>query len=86
MDRQRRAVLYHRTDFQAPDGIPRCALLRVNNVLNMNDSAEMRHFTNRLCAAIADRPQQAGHPMVEKFCALADKVSLSGRPLRAMIP
>ena len=66
MDQKRRTILYHYTDFQALDGILRCAQLRVNNVLRMNDSAEMRHFMNRLCAAIAerleqeDRPEQAG--------------------------
>ena len=46
-------VLYHYTDFQALDGILRSAQLRVNNVLNMNDAAEMRHFMGRLCAAVA---------------------------------
>ncbi len=30
-------IFYHYTDFQALDGILRCAQLRVNNVLNMND-------------------------------------------------
>ena len=45
------SILYHYTDFQAIDGILRCAQLRVNNVLRMNDSAEMRHFMKRLCAA-----------------------------------
>ena len=49
------SVLYHYTDFQAADGILRCAQLRVNNVLRMNDSAEMRHFMGGLCAAIAQR-------------------------------
>lgn len=57
-----RKILYHYTDFQALDGILRCAQLRVNNVLNMNDSAEMRHFMNRLCRAIMDRLQQDGYP------------------------
>ncbi len=62
MDQLRRKILYHYTDFQALDGILRCAQLRVNNVLNMNDSAEMRHFMNRLCAAIVDRLRQEGRP------------------------
>lgn len=48
-------ILYHYTDFQALDGILRHAQLRVNNVLRMNDSAEMRHFMSRLCAAVSDR-------------------------------
>ena len=59
MDRE---ILYHYTDFQAVDGILRCAQLRVNNVLRMNDSAEMRHFMKRLCAAIAERLERDGRP------------------------
>lgn len=62
MDQKRRTILYHYTDFQALDGILRCAQLRVNNVLRMNDSAEMRHFMNRLCAAIAERLEREGRP------------------------
>ena len=53
-------ILYHYTDFQALDGILRCAQLRVNNVLRMNDSAEMRHFMDRLCAAVAQRLEEDG--------------------------
>ncbi len=56
----RKDILYHYTDFQAVDGILRCAQLRVNNVLRMNDSGEMRHFMNRLCAAIAARLESEG--------------------------
>lgn len=51
---------YHYTDFQAFDGILRCAQLRVNNVLRMNDSAEMRHFMRRLAKAIVKRLETAG--------------------------
>lgn len=54
MEQQQRKILYHYTDFQAVDGILRCAQLRVNNVLTMNDSAEMRHFMNRLRTAISE--------------------------------
>ena len=61
MDQQRRKILYHYTDFQAVDGILRYAQLRVNNVLNMNDSAEMRHFMSRLCSAIVDRLTEDGY-------------------------
>ena len=60
MDQLRRRILYHYTDFQALDGILRCAQLRVNNVLRMNDSAEMKHFMNRLCAAAVDRLEGEG--------------------------
>ena len=53
-------IFYHYTDFQALDGILRCAQLRVNNVLRMNDSAEMRHFMGRLSRAIVKRLEDAG--------------------------
>ena len=54
------SILYHYTDFQALDGILRCAQLRVNNVLRMNDSAEMRHFMKRLASAIVERLEGEG--------------------------
>ena len=60
MDRYGGDILYHYTDFQAVDGILRQAQLRVNNVLRMNDSAEMRHFMDRLCAAVAQRLEEDG--------------------------
>lgn len=53
-------ILYHYTDFQALDGILHDASLRVNNVLNMNDAAEMRYFMNRLCEAVAGRLENEG--------------------------
>ncbi|MBD5150718.1 MAG: DUF2971 domain-containing protein [Oscillibacter sp.] len=53
-------IFYHYTDFQALDGILRCAQLRVNNVLNMNDSAEMRHFMRRLAKAIVRQLEDGG--------------------------
>lgn len=62
MERHRRDILYHYTDFQAVDGILRCAQLRVNNVLRMNDSAEMRHFMNRLGSAVVERLERDGRP------------------------
>lgn len=62
MDDAFRNILYHYTDFQAVDGILRCAQLRVNDVLRMNDSAEMRHFIKRLCAAISTRLERDGYP------------------------
>lgn len=61
MEQQQRKILYHYTDFQAVDGILRCAQLRVNNVLTMNDSAEMRHFMNRLRTAISERLVHDGY-------------------------
>jgi len=58
----RRSILYHYTDFQAVDGILHCAQLQLHNVLRMNDSAEMRHFMNRLSSAIAARLSREGYP------------------------
>ena len=54
-------ILYHYTDFLATDGILRGAQLRVNNVLRMNDSAEMRHFMNRLCSAVSEQLKHDGY-------------------------
>lgn len=53
-------MLYHYTDFAAFDGIMRCAELRLNNILNMNDASEMRFFMNGLCRAVVERLQEAG--------------------------
>ena len=68
MERANGTILYHYTDFQAVDGILRCAQLRVNNVLRMNDSAEMRHFMTRLSSAITGRLRGEG------FAAQADQL------------
>ncbi|MCM1101670.1 MAG: DUF2971 domain-containing protein [Clostridium sp.] len=51
-------MLYHYTDFAAFDGIIRCAELRLNNILNMNDAAEMRLFINGICKAVIERLEQ----------------------------
>ncbi len=51
-------ILYHYTDYQAFDGILREAQLRVNNILNMNDAAEMRLFMTGLCDAVVSRLQR----------------------------
>lgn len=48
-------MLYHYTDFAAFDGIIRCAELRLNNILNMNDASEMRLFMNGICKAVVDK-------------------------------
>ncbi len=48
-------MLYHYTDFNAFDGIIRCAELRLNNILNMNDAAEMRLFMNGICKAVTEK-------------------------------
>ena len=53
-------MLYHYTDFAAFDGIIKCAELRLNNILNMNDASEMRLFMNGICKAVTDKLNQAG--------------------------
>ncbi len=53
-------MLYHYTDFAAFDGIIRCAELRLNNILNMNDASEMRLFMNGICKAVIERLYQDG--------------------------
>ncbi len=53
-------MLYHYTDFAAFDGIIRCAELRLNNILNMNDASEMRLFMNGICTAVIERLAQEG--------------------------
>ena len=67
-------ILYHYTDFQALDGILRCAQLRVNNVLRMNDSAEMRHFMTRLCTAVTEQlRRERAEDRVREIEALFDQ-------------
>ena len=53
-------ILYHYTDFQALHGIVCCAQLRVNNILNMNDAAEMSLFMSGLCNAVVRRLEDEG--------------------------
>lgn len=53
-------MLYHYTDFAALDGIIRCAELRLNNILNMNDASEMRLFINGICKAVVEKLRQDG--------------------------
>ena len=64
-------MLYHYTDFAAFDGIIRCAELRLNNILNMNDASEMRFFMNGICRAVMERLLSNGEDkksrVMEKF-------------------
>lgn len=55
MQNTNRTILYHYTDFHALDGILRSSELRVNNILNMNDAAEMRLFMRGLCRAVCQK-------------------------------
>ncbi len=52
---ERTCMLYHYTDFAAFDGIIRCAELRLNNILNMNDASEMTLFMNGICKAVINK-------------------------------
>lgn len=64
-------MLYHYTDFAAFDGIIRCAELRLNNILNMNDASEMRFFMNGICHAVMEKLLSVGEKeksrMIEDF-------------------
>lgn len=53
-------MLYHYTDFAAFDGIIRCAELRLNNILNMNDASEMRLFMKGICRAVVEKLKTDG--------------------------
>ena len=53
-------MLYHYTDFAAFDGIVRCAELRLNNILNMNDASEMRFFMKGICRAVMEKLTAGG--------------------------
>ena len=48
-------VLYHYTDYLAFNGIVKERELRVNNVRNMNDAAEMELFMNGIFRAVGQR-------------------------------
>ena len=64
-------MLYHYTDFAAFNGIIRCAELRLNNILNMNDAAEMRLFMHGMCNAVVEKLRAEGEsekgPLAETF-------------------
>ena len=53
-------MLYHYTTFAAFDGIIRCAELRLNTILNMNDASEMRLFMNGICRAVVEKLELEG--------------------------
>ena len=64
-------ILYHYTDFNALNGIVGCAELRLNNILNMNDTSEMRLFVNGLRDNVLDGLKKAGkekqHDLAKAF-------------------
>ena len=51
-------VLYHYTDYLAFHGILKDRELRVNNVRNMNDAAEMQLFMNGIFRAVEQRLEE----------------------------
>jgi hypothetical protein len=63
-------MLYHYTDFAAFDGIIRNAELRLNNILNMNDAAEMRLFMNGICKSVVQKLKADGS---KEYAALASE-------------
>lgn len=67
-------MLYHYTDFAAFNGIIRCAELRLNNILNMNDASEMRLFMNGICKAVTEKLSHDGaHEKIRKTEAFFQK-------------
>lgn len=56
-----RQILYHYTDYKALNGILNEGVMRVNNVLNMNDAAEMRLFMNGICEAASHKLKESGY-------------------------
>ena len=54
-------ILYHYTDYTSLNGILGSRELRVNNVLNMNDAAEMELFTDGIFEAVVKRLRTEGH-------------------------
>ena len=53
-------MLYHYTGCAAFDGIIRCGELLLNNILNMNDAAEMRLFMNGIQKAVLEKLKKDG--------------------------
>lgn len=65
-------MLYHYTNFAAFDGIIRCAELRLNNILNMNDAAEMRLFMNGIRKAVISKLNSSAGCTTEEIVALSE--------------
>lgn len=49
------SALYHYTEYTAFDGILNCGILRLNNLLNMNDASEMRFFIQEIEQVVSKR-------------------------------
>ena len=70
------SILYHYTDYIAFNGIMRDRELRVNNVRNMNDAAEMHLFISGIFRAVENKleKEKAGKEL-EKFKRLEEELS-----------
>ena len=69
-------VLYHYTDYLAFHGILKDRELRVNNVRNMNDAAEMHLFISGIFRAVENQlEQEKAEKKLEKFKKLEEELS-----------
>lgn len=69
-------VLYHYTDYIAFNGIMRDRELRVNNVRNMNDAAEMHLFISGIFRAVENQlEQEKAEKKLDKFKKLEEELS-----------
>lgn len=70
------SILYHYTDYIAFNGIMRDRELRVNNVRNMNDAAEMHLFISGIFRAVENQlEQEKAEKKLEKFKKLEEELS-----------
>ena len=70
------SILYHYTDYIAFNGIMRDRELRVNNVRNMNDAAEMHLFISGIFRAVENKlEKEKARKKLEKFKKLEEELS-----------
>ena len=73
---RKESVLYHYTDYIAFNGIMRDRELRVNNVRNMNDAAEMHLFISGIFRAVENKlEKEKARNKLEKFKKLEEELS-----------
>ena len=73
---RKESVLYQYTDYIAFNGIMRDRELRVNNVRNMNDAAEMHLFISGIFRAVENQlEQEKAEKKLEKFKKLEEELS-----------
>ena len=69
-------ILYHYTDYLAFHGILKDRELRVNNVRNMNDAAEMHLFISGIFRAVENKlEKEKARKKLEKFKKLEEELS-----------